>query len=146
MSVYREPAQRLDLLHVAFGDHVFAMNRDTGARLWAAELLPSMAVAVRLCVEGDRVYALGGELVCLDAATGKVHWRAKDYSSAWTMLVEGDHVFVGGPGEVWGLSAATGELLWHEKFPKLGTRVVSLAVVGRSAQVDLGTVIFPRQP
>lgn len=59
--------------------HVVAVDKTTGATLWATKLkggLTSGERFVTLMVDGDHVYAhTYGELFCLDADTGAVLWR-----------------------------------------------------------------------
>ncbi|HKI03846.1 MAG TPA: PQQ-binding-like beta-propeller repeat protein [Thermoanaerobaculia bacterium] len=89
-------------------------------------------------VDGDRVYALGtdGDLVCLQAATGKEVWRknlARDFGgrvmSSWkwaeSPLVDGDRLIVT-PGAAGATLAAldkkTGKEIWRAAVPSLGDK------------------------
>lgn len=81
-------------------------------------------------VEGDLVVSINqwGEMVCLEAATGKEKWR-KNYESdfgakrpewgfAESALIDGDQVVVtpgGSQGAMVALNKQTGELLWQTK-------------------------------
>lgn len=90
-------------------------------------------------IDGDTVYALGGlgNLICVDAATGKEHWR-KDlrkelgavvndvggseklvgWGFAWSPLVDGDRVICepgGSQGTLAALDKKTGAVLWQSK-------------------------------
>jgi outer membrane protein assembly factor BamB len=93
---------------------------------------------VRVAVEGERVYAIGGELVCLDHATGREIWRQPypKLTGNAALLVHGDALLVGCVGEVACYDAATGRLRWHEEFEGLGIGPVALAVAGKAAQAD----------
>ena len=93
------------------GQHLVALNRPTarssggrGSAAWEDEFAGPRGTPT---VDGSRVYALGteGDLVCLDAATGKERWRrnlAKDFGgemmSIWKFtespLVDGDRLIV----------------------------------------------------
>lgn len=121
-------------MYVAFGHHVVAMDRATGARVWTRDLVSPHSI--RLSVHGDRLFALGSELVRLDAADGRVRWRAEQPGGA-TLLVDGDRVFTGGAGEVRCFDAETGALLWHDKFKGMGLGGVAIAVDGAAAQDDM---------
>lgn len=87
-------------------------------------------------VDGDRVYAIGteGDLVCLQAATGKEVWRknlARDFGgqvmSSWkwaeSPLVDGDRLIVT-PGAanatLVALDKKTGKEIWRAAVPRLG--------------------------
>ena len=89
-------------------------------------------------VDGDRVYAIGsdGDLVCLQAATGKEVWRknlARDFGgqvmSMWkwaeSPLVDGDRLIVtpGVPGATLvALDRKTGKEIWRAAVPSLGDK------------------------
>ena len=81
-------------------------------------------------VDGELVYALAqyGELICVEAATGKERWRkhlVKDFGgkmAGWNFtespLIEGDKVLCtpGGPqGTIVALKKRTGETVWQSK-------------------------------
>src|SRR5439155_31838 len=65
---------------------VFALDRNTGKKLWATKVGDTggryPGTRCTPTVDGDLVYAVGqfGDLVCLDAATGKEKWR-KNYTN-----------------------------------------------------------------
>jgi outer membrane protein assembly factor BamB len=89
-------------------------------------------------VDGDRVYALGteGDLVCLDAASGRERWRrslSRDFGgrmmSGWKFsespLVDGDRVIVtpGAPkAALVALDKRTGREVWRSAVPDLGPK------------------------
>lgn len=118
------------------GDSSFALalNAEDGKPIWKAPVgKPGGNYAGPRCtptVDGDRVYVLGqfGDLVCLEAATGKEVWRksyAKDLSGrggGWNYtespLVDGNQVVCtpGGPsGTMAALDKKTGEVIWRTK-------------------------------
>jgi outer membrane protein assembly factor BamB len=81
-------------------------------------------------VDGDLLYAVGqwGEMVCLETATGKEHWRkdfTKDFGGirpgwgfAESPLVDGDKVIItpgGSQGSIVALNKDTGALAWRSK-------------------------------
>src|SRR5205807_9483942 len=58
--------------------YVVAIDRDKGKFVWAAAVGPAGGnLGCTPTVDGDRVYAIGqsGDLVCVNAADGEVHWR-----------------------------------------------------------------------
>jgi outer membrane protein assembly factor BamB len=89
-------------------------------------------------VDGDRIYALGteGDLVCLQAATGKEVWRKslpRDFGgrvmSSWkwaeSPLVDGDRLIVtpGVPSATLvALDKKTGKEIWRAATPNLGDK------------------------
>jgi len=115
--------------------YVHALSLDGGKKLWSAKVgkpggdYPGTRSTPT--VDGDRVYALGqhGDLVCLDAATGKELWRksfTKDFGgkmmSGWgyaeSVLVDGDKVICtpGGPkGTIVALDKNSGKTVWRTK-------------------------------
>jgi outer membrane protein assembly factor BamB len=89
-------------------------------------------------VDGDRIYALGteGDLVCVEAATGKEVWRknmGRDFGgrvmSSWkwseSPLVDGDRLIVtpGVPSALLvALNKKTGQEVWRAKASDLGSK------------------------
>jgi outer membrane protein assembly factor BamB len=121
---------------------VFALDRDGGRIIWQAKLGPSFeerrgnGPRGTPVVDEGRVYAIGtdGDLVCLDAATGKDVWRrnlARDFGgqmmSRWmwseSPLVDGDRlVFTPGAKDaaLVAVEKATGKEIWRASIPDLG--------------------------
>jgi outer membrane protein assembly factor BamB len=122
------------------GDANFAiaLNRADGKTLWTAHVGKAGAPGwgafagprATPTVDGDLVFAVGqyGEVACLDAATGKEHWRKSlvdDFGGTvphWGYsgmpLVDGDNVILmpgGSRGDLVALRKATGELVWQSK-------------------------------
>ena len=120
---------------------VVAMNLADGKVVWTAKVGPTWEDEYggprgTPTVDGDRVYALGsdGDLVCLQAATGKEVWRknlARDFGgkvmSSWkwaeSPLVDGDRLIVT-PGAasatLVALDKKTGKEVWRAATPSLG--------------------------
>jgi outer membrane protein assembly factor BamB len=122
--------------------HVLALSRKDGSLLWSTKVGAAWddeygGPRGTPTVDADSVYALGshGDLVALDAATGKERWRKnleKDYSgrvmTVWkwseSPLVDGDRL-VFTPGGPWAAMVAvdkkTGKTIWQtEEVPHLG--------------------------
>ena len=120
----------------------FALAYDLATRreLWAARVGPPHQDGPRCTptVVADRVYVLGtaGDLLCLDAASGKSLWHknlASDFGgqmmSTWKFsespLVDGDRLICtpGGPeASLVALHKDTGETIWKCALPKIGDR------------------------
>ncbi|PYQ18316.1 MAG: polyvinylalcohol dehydrogenase [Acidobacteria bacterium] len=122
---------------------VIALNRADGRILWTARVGPpwsdeSGGPRGTPTVDGDLVYAIGteGDLVCVEAATGKERWRrslARDLGgemmSMWKFsespLVDGDRLVVTPGSRSAGLVAldkTTGKEIWRAALPDLGTK------------------------
>jgi outer membrane protein assembly factor BamB len=120
---------------------VVALNVADGKIAWTAKLGPIWEDEYggprgTPTVDGDRVYALGtdGDLVCLQAATGKEVWRknlARDFGgrmmSGWrwseSPLVDGDRLIVtpgGANATLVALDKKTGKPIWQAAVPRLG--------------------------
>ncbi len=123
--------------------HLFALDAKDGRALWTAKVgapwVDNMGGPRGTpTVDGDRVYAVGteGDLVCVDAATGRERWRKsleKDFGgsmmSIWKFsespLVDGDRVIVtpGSPGAVLvALDKMTGREIWRTSARDLGPK------------------------
>src|SRR5262245_49574556 len=121
---------------------VWARDEATGDPLWTTRIAAKGGAGYNEgprstpTVDGDRVYTVGvqGDLVCLDASTGKTVW-AKNYKrdfrgrmmSGWgyseSVLVDGDKV-IGTPGGDNAALAAfdkkTGRVIWSARVPDAG--------------------------
>jgi outer membrane protein assembly factor BamB len=122
---------------------LIAMNLADGKIAWTAKVGPIWEDEYggprgTPTVDGDRVYALGteGDLVCLQAATGKEVWRKslpRDFGgrmmSSWkwaeSPLVDGDRLVVT-PGAanatLVALDKKTGKEIWRAAVPSIGEK------------------------
>jgi outer membrane protein assembly factor BamB len=121
--------------------HVFALRRDGGGVLWKTRVGPPLVdsrggARATPVVDGERVFALGsdGDLVALEAATGKLLWSrnlTRDYGgrmmSRWmwseSPLVDGDRlVFTPGARDaaLVAVEKASGREIWRASVPDLG--------------------------
>jgi len=125
---------------------VFALKRKGGAIAWktrigSANKTDFPGSRSTPTVDGKRVYALGteGDLLCLDAASGKVHWAKNlrndlgatlmkaqgnyHWQFSESPLVDGDRVIIT-PGAndaaLVALNAKTGDVIWRSSVPTLG--------------------------
>ncbi len=120
------------------GDQEFllAVSTSSGKQIWATPAGPKYpngwgdGPRSTPTVEGDRVYALGGQglLICADSKTGKLLWKkdlVKDLGGrlqGWgyteSPLVMGDLLLVtpgGSQGTMAGLDKQTGDVRWRSK-------------------------------
>jgi outer membrane protein assembly factor BamB len=122
---------------------LMALNQADGRPAWSARVGPVWDDEMggprgTPSVDGGSVYALGteGDLVCVEAATGKERWRKslpRDFGgrmmSMWKFsespLVDGDRVVVtpgGSAAYLVALDKATGRELWRTPAPPSGPR------------------------
>ncbi len=119
---------------------VLALDLATQKEIWAARVGRPHADGPRCTptVDGELLYALGtdGDLVCLEAATGKERWRkslVKDFGgqmmSGWKFsespLVDGDRLVCtpgGKDAALVALDKKTGEVIWKSRLPELGAK------------------------
>ena len=122
--------------------YLIALSRTDGKELWRAKVGPAWDDEMpgprgTPTVDGNRVYALGteGDLVCADAATGKVVWHKSTRDFNGTMMsewkysespqVDGDRVIFS-PGNFGSILVAlnknTGEQVWKAQGARLGQR------------------------
>ena len=133
--MYREAPGTAPLAVVSFGPHVFGMDR-SGRQVWHfdGKVIDSVIEWTRLIITDQHV-VLGSRLeqalVCLSYATGAKVWHVKPpiYADE-CLLVDGEHVLIGGGGEVCCHSLADGRLLWHEKFNGMGGGRVAIGFPG----------------
>lgn len=127
------------------GQHVIALDKKTGKRLWATRIGPPWedkygGPRSTPTVDGDRLYVLGTEsdLACLETSDGSVVWRrnlVKDFGGrqmtirgynwkfAESPLVDGHRVVVTPGAEEAALVALdkkTGKEIWRTAVPELG--------------------------
>jgi outer membrane protein assembly factor BamB len=120
--------------------HVFALDRQTGKKLWSAPVGKAgggggyQGPRGTPTVDGQLVYALGqfGDLVCLETATGAEKWRknfAKDFdgnAGGWSYtespLIDGDKLVCtpgsqkNKKGAIVALDKRTGSVIWEADF------------------------------
>jgi outer membrane protein assembly factor BamB len=124
--------------------YVIALRLADGKEIWSTHVGPQHddeygGPRGTPTIDGDRVYAVGteGDLVCLDAATGKEQWRksfTRDFGgrmmSGWKFsespLIDGDRVVVtpgGAKAMMVALDKKTGKEIWRGAAPgNLGSR------------------------
>ena len=143
-------------------EHVIAFDVKTGKEVWSTPhggaYRDSRGDGPRgtPTVDGDRVYALGGngDLSCLDAATGRILWAMNvlqkfggsniNWGISESPLVLGDRVLVnaGGPGaSIVALNKRDGSVLWKTQSDKAGYSSALPVQVGGKTQV----VFFTQQ-
>ena len=123
------------------GQHVIALDEENGKQIWATRIGAPYRDGYggprgTPAIDGAMVYAIGtdGQLVCLDAASGKERWRkdlGRDFGgfvmSSWNWsespLVDGDRVVVtpGAPkAGIVALDKITGKEIWRAAIPRSG--------------------------
>jgi outer membrane protein assembly factor BamB len=118
---------------------VWALDEATGKELWSTRIADYSRIGYdegSRCtptVDGDLLYVVGvgGDLVCLETATGKIRWRKqlkKDFDgrmmSGWgyseSPLVDGDKLVVtpgGAKATLVALDKKTGDTIWKAQVP-----------------------------
>ena len=128
---------------VGGSQQLIAINAADGKQVWMARVGAPWVDEMggprgTPTVDGDLVYALGteGDLVCVEAATGKERWRRSlpaDFGgqmmSMWkwseSPLVDGDRVVVTPGARAAGLVALdkrTGKDVWRSSIPEIGAK------------------------
>jgi outer membrane protein assembly factor BamB len=121
--------------------YVLALSAADGKQLWKAKVGPIWqdrypGPRATPTIDGALIYSLGteGDLVCLEAATGKERWRKSlprdfggqvmsDWKFAESPLIDGDRVVVtpgGGDAAMVALNKTTGATIWKAKVPAIG--------------------------
>ena len=122
-----------DVVYLVCGGHLVALDRDSGAERWRANV--GMAVHPLPVVAGaDAVVVLGPlKLSCVDASTGVLRWSAPFVLDPAAHLgLFDDAVIVGSRGEVRCFELSNGALRWQSGLKGLGFGPVTLACPGRA--------------
>jgi len=121
-------------IFLSTGGFVACVDRVSGQTIWTHVLGGSY---VTLLLHADRIYgAAGGGVVCLESASGNLLWKrklSKLLSPAALTLdagVPGGQLVAAGGGHLFALRPETGEVLWHNPLPGLGTSEVCLRIPG----------------
>lgn len=95
---------------------VYAIDTKKGQKVWARAAGSSILAAGAFDAEEEALYVgtQGGQLLCLEAATGTVRWRSSLGSAlhARPRLAEGRVVVGTSSGSLLALSASSGKTLW----------------------------------
>lgn len=135
-------------------EYVFALDVATGKKVWAVEVGTQLdngwgdGPRGTPTVDGDALYAISGQgnLVCLDAATGKRRWarsltqdlggKRPNWGYTESPLVDGNQVVCspgGSKGTIAALDKATGKTLWQSNDltdPAAYSSVIAASVDG----------------
>jgi outer membrane protein assembly factor BamB len=147
---------RIAAAPVVSGGRIFTMDAgamvaatSTGGQvLWTADLTADFDAGGGvsgggLAVAGDRLFATTGfgEVVALDAASGRVLWRQRvDAPVSGAPATDGEAVYVSGrDGSAWAISAANGKVIWRV----VGTPGTAGYVGTAAPTVGDRAVIFP---
>lgn len=135
--MYREVGEASPILVSAFNGRVFGLDPRSGAIVWSVLVENGMTVEI-VIVQGTVIAATMHRLAFIEYLSGRalgVVPLGAGYPARPTMVVEGNRIFIGGSGEV-SCYAATGQLLWSQKFPQQGIGAVALGVPGNVRQAD----------
>jgi outer membrane protein assembly factor BamB len=134
-------------------ENALALSANDGRVIWTQRLgkvgpntkqMPYPGARSTPTADGDRLYALGsdGDLVCLDAKTGQIHWQKslrKDFGGApgmWAYsespLIDGD-VLVCTPGgktaTIVALDKTSGKTIWKSPLPEADQAAYASVIV-----------------
>lgn len=131
--MYRAPLPEPPLVITAFHGGVIALDASTGEPRWRQTMEGEL---IRLHVTSERVIAVGGELVALDYASGRVLARLDTAGS--TLLVVGERAYLSWQGVMTCVALDTYRVLWKNELPGTGYGAAALAVPGMVVQGDGG--------
>ncbi|HHN72722.1 MAG TPA: hypothetical protein ENK13_01405, partial [Thermopetrobacter sp.] len=115
---------------------VTAVSASGGRRLWSTSLVPKgeepdVGFGGGLCSDGARVYAATGfgEVVALDAASGRILWRHRlELPVRTAPVVAAGRIYVRDNGNTaYALSAADGAEIWRHQGEKARASLISAA-------------------
>jgi outer membrane protein assembly factor BamB len=132
---------------------IWAVSEQDGKPLWKVRIAPANFNIGRQAhdgsggsptISGNRLYALGvsGDLVCLDAASGKLVWqknlvtdfggRVPQWGYSESPLVDGNAVVAapgGGAATIVALNKMTGDVIWKSAIPEADGASYASAIV-----------------
>jgi outer membrane protein assembly factor BamB len=108
---------------------VVAVSPTTGKQLWSY-----VQDAYALHSDTDAVLvAKGGDVVCLDARTGKLRWSTPITDTPRRVVRDGGALFIIGDRALWMLDASTGKTVWQsEPGVRLAVSRQHVAVIGHT--------------
>ncbi len=135
---------------------VWALNAGTGKEVWSVKIADGITLGGSQggygprstpTIDADRLYTLGvsGDLVCMDAVTGKLKWRkslVSDFGGrvpTWgyseSPLVDGEKVVAtpGGSNTIVAFNKMNGEVIWKADVPSANRVAYSSCIL---ANVD----------
>lgn len=135
-------------------EFLICVNAEDGKELWSARIGSLLQNGYgdgprgTPSVDGDRVYAMGGQgtLVCAQKADGKVLWsktmsalggRKPNWGYCESVLVDGDRVVCtpgGKEGAIAALDKQTGEVVWRSADVPDGAQYASIVPVEHNGQ------------
>ncbi|HAB15691.1 MAG TPA: PQQ-like beta-propeller repeat protein [Verrucomicrobiota bacterium] len=146
-------------------EFLIAVDAKSGQQLWSTPIGPKYTNGwgdgprMTPTVDGDRVYALGGNglLVCAAIADGKIRWQKslvkdlggqlQDWGYTESPLVAGDRIFCtpgGSKGTMAALNKLTGEVLWRSEELKDNAQYSSPILVERSGQPQVVQLVMEK--
>ena len=137
-AMYRAGASASPILLIALSGHVAGLEPSTGEILWKNELTGGGFGAVDLATDGEIVIAsaAGQRVFAIALASGQTLWCvATSAPGRATIVLEGERIFVAKGGFVDAFSRS-GELLWKQGLPGLGTGRAALGFPGNLRQAD----------
>lgn len=127
------------VLIAAFGSRVFGIERGSGQIRWEAELAGADVEIV--IADATVIAATQTHLAFIDYRSGTIH-KSVALQGNWigrpTMIIDGEHIYVGGNGEV-SCYTLRGDAVWLQPFKGKGTGAVALGVPGNVRQADQNT-------
>lgn len=95
----------------------------------------------------DRIYAgAAGQVVALDAVTGREVWRTKLKGHGFvTTGLAGERVIAATGGHLFALDPVTGSVLWKNELKGLGYGLISMPGIGAGSAIDAAAVEAERR-
>ena len=136
--MYRADAAPSPVLLVALGGHLVGLDPASGAILWKNDLSGGGYGSVDLASDGEVVVASAGgnRVFAIAYPTGATLWAASTTAHGRaTIVIEGERIFVAKGGSVDAYSRS-GEKLWTQGLPGLGTGRAALGFPANLRQAD----------
>ena len=136
-SLWSQPVSDGKTVYFTSTDHkVYALQISTGQKIWSTDAGASLLSSPALNQDNSVLYVgtLGGQVVALDTAAGKVLWRFSTSGEVWgTPVFNKDVVYIGDRGNtVFAIDAKTGKSIWKAD---VGTNVIGSGAIAQDGVI-----------
>ena len=136
-ALWSQPVTDGKTVYVTSTDHkVYALQLANGQEIWSTDVGGSILNSPALNQDNSVLYAgtLGGQLVALDTAAGKVLWRFSTLGEIWgSPVYDKDVIYIGNRSNtVYAIDAKTGKSIWKAD---VGSNVIGSGAIAQDGVI-----------